>query len=194
MSDDIMAMLRKPFAAEDIQWMPSTMGDSRGKPWMMVLAYVDARALQERLDAVFGWDNWRTQYRCMEIGRQTKTGTGDGGHTSHETIQHGVICRLWAKHMDRWAYKEDGAPETDIEAFKGGISSAFKRVCASGYGIGRYLYNLDTTFADCQYEQPPGPKSKLKADGWNRAYWSKGRKNIWWKTPTLPQEFLPEGE
>jgi hypothetical protein len=41
-----------------------------------------------------------------------------------------------------WIEKQDGAQVTDYEAVKGGISSAFKRVAASGWGIGRYLYDV----------------------------------------------------
>lgn len=42
---------------------------------------------------------------------------------------------------DKWITKEDGAAITEFESVKGGISSAFKRVASSGFGIGRYLYN-----------------------------------------------------
>ena len=42
------------------------------------------------------------------------------------------------KRIDR----EDGAQITEYESVKGGISSAFKRAAASGWGVGRYLYDL----------------------------------------------------
>lgn len=168
--------LREPFPAHDIQWMPQTFGGSADKPWVMVLAYVDARALQERLDEVFSFAGWKDSYIVHDKG---------------------IICNLSVRIGGVWVAKENGAPETHVEAFKGGISSAFKRVCASGFGIGRYLYNLDTTYANCQPEKPSGSRGQLKTDGWNRA-WTALRKGgdkmeIWWRTPQLPEWALPGG-
>ena len=40
---------------------------------------------------------------------------------------------------EEWVWRTDGAPTTDIEALKGGISGAIKRVAVQ-FGMGAYLY------------------------------------------------------
>jgi hypothetical protein len=87
----------------------------------LALAYVEARAIQARIDKVMGINNWKTRYR---------------------EINGGFICTLSLRRNGEWIAKEDGAQITDFESVKGGISSAFKRVAASGWNIGRYLYSV----------------------------------------------------
>ncbi len=154
-----MALLRlkSQFDYSELEWKPQSLGFSKdGKPWALILCYVSARAIQNRLDEVFGPLAWADEYR-------------------HE--QNGVICRLSVYDGSRWITKENGSPETDVEAFKGGISSAFKRVAASGYGIGRYLYNLDTTFAECSLTFKKGYKKATTKD----------KRSLYWLAPnSLP--------
>lgn len=150
-------LLCKPFKEDEHEWRIQSQGWKNGEPWAMVLCYVQARPIQDRLDEIFGVLGWKDEYR-VEKG--------------------GTICRLSIKDDNgEWIAKENGSPETDIEAFKGGISKAFVRVAASGYGIGRYLYNLETTFAHC---------SKVAEKGWNKVYDKKENKSFWWQTPKLP--------
>ena len=124
-----LSRLKAEFNDSELEWKPQQTGISKdGKPWAKVLCYVSARAIQDRLDEVFGVTGWKDEYRFEA---------------------HGTMCKLsvYDKDNNQWISKENGSQETDIESFKGGISSAFKRVAASGFGIGRYLYNLDTVFA-----------------------------------------------
>ena len=162
---DIERKLQQPFAPNDIEFRVQSCGISNGRPWAMVLAYVQARAIQRRLDEVFGWDGWTDEYRSQN---------------------NNMICRLGVRTDNGWVYKENGASETQVEAFKGGISAAFKRVAASGYGIGRYLYDLTESFAECQLEKPKN------MSGWSKAYDKKEKKNIYWKIPQLPEWALPQ--
>jgi len=147
--------LIKPFDDSELEWKPQQVGIKNGNPWAMILCYVQARAIQNRLDEVFGPMNWKDEYRFE---------------------QNGVICRLsvYCNEKKEWIAKENGSPETDIESFKGGISGAFKRVASSGYGIGRYLYELDTTFAEC---------SMTKQKGYKQAK-TKDHQYFYWKVPT----------
>jgi len=122
---DYKQLLEKPFPFKSIQWRVGST--SRDKTKGIALAYIDSRAVSERLDEVFGIDGWQTALREIPKG--------------------GVICTLECKFVNddgsvTWVQKEDGSDFTDIESIKGGISGAFKRVAASGYGIGRYLYDL----------------------------------------------------
>jgi hypothetical protein len=147
--------LREAFNDCELEWKPQSVGIKNGKPWAMILCYVQARAIQNRLDEVFGPMNWKDEYRFE---------------------QNGVICRLsvYCNEKKEWIAKENGSPETDIESFKGGISGAFKRVASSGYGIGRYLYELDTTFAEC---------SMTKQKGYKQAK-TKDNQYFYWQVPT----------
>lgn len=166
--DDKLKELTKPFSVKDIEWRVQSSGIKTDKsPWAMVLAYVTARAVQKRLDEVFGVLGWKDMYRHV-----------DGG----------VICSLSCFDTERkeWVTKENGSPETKIEAFKGGISKAFVRVAASGFGVGRYLYDLDTTFVK---NVSNGARYDVIRD-------KKGSKlgEIRWNEPGLPKWALPKGE
>lgn len=133
----------------------------------MVLAYVDARALQGRLDEVFSPFGWEDKYECI----------GDD-----------FICTLTVSIDGKKTSKQNGATRTQVEGFKGGLSSAFKRVCASGYGIGRYLYDLDVVFAETS-------TVKKNSNDWNKAFVKdkEGKRvTYWWKIPTLPENAKPK--
>ncbi len=162
---EIMAKLQAPFPPDQIEWRAQSCGVSNGAPWVMVLAYIQARAIQNRLDEVFGWNNWFDEYRQL--------GTD-------------VLCKLTVNFDGQMVWKENGASNTDIEAFKGGISGAFKRVAASGYGIGRYFYNLTEGFAECTLIKQKGPE-------WHTAKTKDKKDTIYWKEPTLPAWALPGG-
>lgn len=151
--------LKEPFAADFIQWRVQKSGNAHGRVWVKVLAYVDARAVQNRLDEVVGPMNWTVSY---------------------QRVEGGVFCTLSIRGEDGvWVSKIDGSDETDIEAFKGGISKSLVRA-ASTWGIGRYLYDLPVSFADVVTEPAPGTV-EFQVDG----------KWYHFKTPKLPAWALP---
>lgn len=115
---EILKKLKDKFANEDLEFRVGAT--NKDKTMGLALAYVQARAIQTRLDEVLGTDKWKVAYR---------------------EITGGFICTLSIFINGEWISKEDGANTTDFESIKGGISNAFKRVAASGFGIGRYLYN-----------------------------------------------------
>ena len=120
-TNEIMKQLKEPFNEDELEFKVGATNED--KSMGLALAYVEARAIQNRLDRVLGVTNWKVQYR---------------------EITGGFICNLAIRVNGEWTAKEDGAQVTDYESIKGGISSAFKRVAASGYGIGRYLYDVRT--------------------------------------------------
>lgn len=158
MDKDIYKQLIAEFSESELEWRPQSSGVDGDRPWILVIPYIQARAIQKRLDDVFGFDGWQDEYR--------------GDKTNN------IICKLsiWSENKKQWVSKENGATETAIEAFKGGISSALKRVAASGYGIGRYLYDLKPVYAECTLNK--------RAD-WNKSKDTKSGKYIYWKTPKL---------
>lgn len=144
--DNIWQQLRQPFPAEQVNWRISHTNDddTRG----LVLAYIDARAVMERLDTVVGPGRWWDEYDYGPNGQ--------------------VLCRLTLRVDDETLTKMDGAEETNIEAVKGGISDAFKRAAVK-FGIGRYLYHLDSKWVQLnKYKQPkqtPNLPSWARPDG-----------------------------
>lgn len=155
--------LAEPFPADDIEWRIQSSGLSGGTPWARVLAYITARAIMDRLDEVCKPAFWKVRY------------THEGG---------GVMCHLAIDvsevESEVWVEKSDGAEQTDIEKFKGGLSSALKRA-GSVWGIGRYLYKLESGFAECDKNTKKFPNYGKTKDGTAFS----------WKPPDLPPWALP---
>ncbi|RCW44252.1 Rad52/Rad22 family DNA repair protein [Paenibacillus prosopidis] len=146
---EIMKRLQDPFLPDEIEWrVGSTNGD---KTKGIALAYVTNRAIQNRLDEVFGVFGWRNEFREWKNNSQ--------------------LCGISVKVDGEWVTKWDGADDSNMEAVKGGLSDAMKRA-AYQWGIGRYLYNLESVWVDLI---PAGKSHKMKAP------------------PKLPAWALPEG-
>ena len=135
------AALRAPFTPEEICWrIGSTSADkTRG----LALAYVDARAVMDRLDQVCGPAGWQRRY----------------SHADSKTI-----CEIGIRVDAEWIWKADGAGDTDFEAEKGALSDAFKRAAAS-WGIGRHLYSLEAPWVDIERS---GRSYVIKQHEWAR--------------------------
>jgi len=115
--------LSAPFPASDISWrVGATNGD---KSSGIALAYIDARDVMKRLDAVCGPVSWQARYPWSDGKR--------------------LVCEIGIKIGDEWIWKANGAGDTDVEAEKGAMSDAFKRAAVL-WGIGQYLYDLPTTW------------------------------------------------
>jgi len=164
--------LTEPFPASDIEWRIAQCGvTADNKVWAKALAYITARAGQDRLDEVFGVLGWKVEYSQHE-------------YIAGSTEEAAFVCRISVQNeKGEWVHKEDGAACTDIETFKGGISGAFKRCCASGFGIGRYLYGLSEIFVEATFD---------KQKNWNYAQ-TKDKKAFWWRVhdDALPAWALP---
>lgn len=129
--------LHKPFPAAEIEWrVGSTNGD---KTSGLALAYLTARHVMDRLDAVCGSENWQDRYEF-----------------------HGprTVCYLSIRVGNEWVTKADGAGDSDVEAEKGAISDALKRAAVK-WGIGRYLYDLGNIWVDLE---PAGRSQRIKKD------------------------------
>lgn len=120
MTRDIEHRLKAPFPADRVSWRVGSTTQDKSKG--MALAYIDARDVMDRLDEVVGPQNWQCDYP----------------HANGKTV-----CRIGLKIGDEWVWKSDGAGDTDHEAEKGALSDAFKRA-AVRWGIGRYLYDIDS--------------------------------------------------
>jgi hypothetical protein len=161
---NITQHLQVPFHPNDIEWRVQRESKDGGS--VLVLAYVTNRAIQARLDEVFSPFGWQNSF--------------------HEGPQGGLICKLGARaaftdQSAEWIWKEDGAENTNVEAVKGGLSSAMKRTAVQ-WGIGRYLYNLTDNWAKLQATKPT-PNSQGQ-----QASYHKGK---YWSIPELPTWALP---
>lgn len=119
-AQDMFDALCMPFAAEEIDWrIGSTTADkSKG----MALAYMDARAVMDRLDGVCGPDGWQCNYT--------------------QAPGNSIICNIGVRMPSgEWIWKADGAGATDVEGEKGMMSDALKRASVR-WGVGRYLYEM----------------------------------------------------
>lgn len=159
--------LREPFAAEDIEWRVQSAGVTNDKAWATVIAYVTNRAIQSRLDAVVGAPNWKNEYS--------------------KAPDEGVLCGLSIKDGDEWITKYDGAENTNIEAVKGGLSGSMKRAAVQ-WGVGRYLYDVETTFVSMQKEKPSNMKD------WHMHYDKDSKTRYYWKSPNLPSWAMPKND
>lgn len=120
-----------PFEERDVEWRVQSNGVGRNKkPWAMVIPYVTNRAIQQRLDDVFGFDGWKNEYKE----------TAD---------KKGYLCGISIKSGSEWITKWDGSEYTKVEPLKGALSGSMKRAAVQ-LGIGRYLYNLSEEFAICE--------------------------------------------
>ena len=124
---DIQEALAAPFGNSEIKCKPGVVSGNRA----LVLWYVDARTILDRLDAVMGIGNWRDDYEFLPDGS--------------------VICRLSLRIDGEWITKVDvgGASEQadSGDRHKAAVSDGLKRA-AVHFGIGRHLYRLLTLWAD----------------------------------------------
>ncbi len=157
--------LKQPFHASDLEWRVQQSGIGRnGKPYAMVLAYVTNRAIMNRLDEVLGVEGWCNEFLPLP-----------------NSVGDGALCGISVKIDGEWITKYDGADNSHVEATKGGLSGAMKRAAVQ-WSIGRYLYDLDTFFAECSLE---------KINGYERAT-TKDKTVFYWKPPTLSKQYLPQ--
>jgi hypothetical protein len=130
---EMQSDLAAPFAPSEIDWRIKQVFEKDGKADALVLAYMDARAVQDRLDDVCGVAGWQCRHEDGGDGRLT--------------------CSIGILLNGEWIWKSDGAGArqasaglSEQDANKGDYSDALKRA-AVAWGIGRYLYNLGNTYA-----------------------------------------------
>ena len=125
--DNIEEILAAPFEIGEVKFKPQTINGSRA----LVVAFVDARVVMDRLDDVFGVMGWQDSYESLPDGS--------------------VVCRLRVKHGDEWIAKEDVGSQSEQpdegDRRKAAFSDALKRAAVK-FGIGRYLYRLPTQWVD----------------------------------------------
>ncbi len=177
-----LTKLTEPFPHEDIEWRVARAGQGGGGVFCLVIPYITARAIQNRLDAVCGPENWRNEEpKIIDVNGKSAF----AGGISIWLARPPETASPLAIHNSEWVTKWDVSDPTNIEPAKGGFSGAMKRAGAQ-WGIGRYLYYLDETFADVETSKQVGRQwnyAKLPKD--------KGGLEYYWKAPGLPAWALP---
>jgi hypothetical protein len=139
MPDDgeLMEALAAPFAESEVKIKPQIVKGNRA----LVIHYIDARVIQDRLDHALGVNNWQDDYECL-----------DGGS---------VLCRLKIRVGGEWLVKVDvGSPSEqpdEGDRVKAAFSDALKRAAVK-FGVGRYIYRLPQVW--CEYD--PAKKQVVK--------------------------------
>lgn len=186
-----LARLREPFPVPDIEWKPGAV--TRDKTRGLAMAYITSRAIQDRLDDVCGPANWRNEFKSGPEG--------------------GVLCGISINvtgdpFNPNWVTKWDGAENTEVEAIKGGLSSAMKRAAVQ-WGVGRYLYDMPAQwvplndkgrFAEvpripAKYApQDPAPSPAQRPSGPRRTTGGRSNGNARSGERVPPQSPFPTGE
>lgn len=167
MERDLPRELAEPFEASEIEWRINRSGFTNQKPWATAIPYITSRAVQDRLDKVFGVFGWQNEIKQVSV--------------------KGFLSGISFKHDGEWITKWDGAEGNDsngMDIVKSGSSNALKRAAVL-LGIGRYLYDLEESFVQCEI-----------TDCWKHQYGNvfkhKDSGNlIAWLEPDLPPMALP---
>ncbi len=123
--EKISKELSKPFNPEEIEWRVGAT--NKDKTMGLALPYITNRAIQNRLDEVFGCIGWKNEFKEWKGNSQ--------------------LCgiSIWDDDKEQWITKWDGAEDTYMESVKGGLSDSMKRA-AYQWGIGRYLYKFESVW------------------------------------------------
>lgn len=149
---DLRHRLQAPFSAHLVHWKPGAL--SRSKDRALLMAFIDARAVQDRLDAVCP-DDWH--FDAQEVP------------SAKVPTVRGTLTVLGVSRTDFG----EGDPTTGAgDSFKAACSDALKR-CAVHFGIGRYLYDLPKVWVEWD-EQKRAPKSAPELPAWARPEHERG--------------------
>ena len=149
--------LTAPFSTDKISWRVGSTTKDKSKG--MALAYIDARDVYDRFDEVCGPAGWRNRYP----------------HAGQKTV-----CEIDVKIDGEWVTKSNGAGDTNFEGDKGALSDSIKRA-AVVWGVGRYLYGMNTPWVEIQ---PAGRSFVIKQEEYAKLneYHDKCANNEIWGT------------
>lgn len=108
----------------------------------LVVAYVDARTVVDRLDEAVGPEGWHDTYEIL--ADQTYTVRSERGERRERLVE--VRCRLTVLGVT----KEDVG---EGDSLKAAFSDALKRAAVK-FGVGRYLYELEKIWVPLKDGQP----------------------------------------
>ncbi|GAB5601959.1 Rad52/Rad22 family DNA repair protein [Thermus sp. FJN-A] len=137
--DEVWQKLAEPFPPEEVQWRVEAL--SRDKKRALVVPYVDARTVLDRLDRTVGPEGWQDTYEVLSD--QERTVKDERGERRERLCE--VRCRLTVLGVS----KEDVG---EGDSLKAAFSDALKRAAVK-FGVGRYLYRLEKQWVDYDAER-----------------------------------------
>lgn len=138
---DVQRRIQSPFPAHMVSWKAVAFNKDRTRA--LLLAHIDARAVQDRLDAICP-DDWSFELEVV-------------AGAAHPTVKG----RLTVLGVTR---EDIGEAEGEYASTKAAASDALKR-CAVQFGIGRYLYDLPKTWGDWD-DKARAPRSLPELPEW----------------------------
>ncbi len=134
----IEARLKTPFPPQEVHFrLQGTPREVQGKLHGQVVAYVDARAVMNRLDEVVGPENWSFRWEPIAV------------------VNGKVTVAKGSLSLYDLPPKEDVGDSGEIEPNKSAVSDALKRAAVL-WGIARYLYEREAAWVEVE---PLGPKN-----------------------------------
>lgn len=126
---DIARKLQAPFERSDVEFrVQGRANDQTGRA--QVVAYVDARVVQDRLDEVVGPGSWSFDWEPIAV------------ENGQVMLAKGTLTILGVS-------KSDIGSASNFEQSLGCVSHALKRA-AVHWGVGRYLYGLPMTWVNVE--------------------------------------------
>ena len=116
MNEMIEQKLRAPFPSKDVEWRIQSV--DKDKLRGLAVPYIDSRAVQNRLDEVFGIYGWQNTFSPWHTRKK-----GASGQIESQ------ICGIsvYDKNTRRMDNKMGRCGRYNIEPIKGGLSDSFKR-------------------------------------------------------------------
>src|SRR6266566_8320593 len=153
---NIRELLSEPFDPGEIKWRVTATSTRQGKHGPhkrgQLVAYADQRAYTDRLNEVFGEWGWTRSYDVQVAQNFERRAHGEKNRTAAAAkvvVVSKVTLHGLGSHTgvgEEWADDQNAATRAEAQAFK--------RACAC-FGLGRYLYDLDTVWVDLdQYNRP----------------------------------------
>lgn len=102
------------------KWRVQQTFDTRNGKMARMIAYVDARDVQEKLDSVVGPENWQDEYYQVKAT---------------------LFCKIGILIDGVWCWKSGAGVESRTQKEKGEASDAFKRAGVK-WGINRDAYSV----------------------------------------------------
>jgi hypothetical protein len=152
----IREQLSEPFDPGEIKWRVTATSTYQTKHGPQkrgqLVAYADQRAYTDRLNEVFGEWGWTRTYDVQVAQNFERRAPGDQKRTAvaaKVVVVSKVTIHGFGSHTgvgEEWADDQNAATRAEAQAFK--------RACAC-FGLGRYLYDLDSVWVDLdQYNRP----------------------------------------
>ena len=152
----VRELLSDPFDPREIKWRVTATSTQQTKHGAhkrgQLVAYADQRAYTDRLNEVFGEWGWTRHYDVQVAQNFERRAPGDKVQTTVSAkvvVVSKVTIHGLGSHTgvgEEWADDENAATRSEAQAFK--------RACAC-FGLGRYLYDLETTWVDLDPHNRP---------------------------------------